>query len=97
MTVLILCTTNFSLFVRNYLFHENPRPSQVRALTNQPNRHLRGYKGYGGQKSSSILLGRSVCFVFFPRNIHDLSTLFNSKNEDQDGDAQARLLARCSL
>ena len=71
MTVLILCMTNFSLFVRNYRFHKNLRPSQVTALTNQPNRDLRRHKGYGGQESSSILLGRSVCFVFFPRNIND--------------------------
>ena len=68
MTVLILCMTNFSLFVRNYRFHKNPRPSQVTALTNQPNRDLRGHKGYGGQESSSILLGL-ICF--FTRNIHD--------------------------
>ena len=74
-------------------FHKNPRPSQVTALTNQPNRNLRGHKGYGGQESSSILFGL-ICF--FPQEYPWLSVLFNSKIEDQDGDAQARLLARCS-
>ena len=67
MTVLILCMTNFSLFVRNYRFHKNPRPRQVTALTNQPNRK----EGIRVMEDKRVVQFSWVRFVFFPRNTHD--------------------------
>ena len=62
MTVLILCMTNFSLFVRNYRFHKNPRPRQVTALTNLPNRE----EGIRVMEDKRVVQFSWVRFVFFP-------------------------------